>query len=166
MTRHVQPPSRADTTIIPVGSLAGSSAKPARTAASLGRLLILLCIGLIAALIVGTAFLLFYTRERALADTRRELANTALILAQQTNRSFQAIQLVEDSIVAHVRVQGITSAQEFNAKMAKFDVHEMLRDKISGLPFVGNVSVFTTDGILVNFAREWPIPPFGHFRSA
>jgi hypothetical protein len=53
----------------------------------------------IAAIAVCTAAMVDSFRDRVLADIERELKNTALILAEQIDRSFQAI----DSVVVKVR---------------------------------------------------------------
>lgn len=141
------------------GSSAGSS-----------RLLILGCATLIVLIGLGTAFFVANMRQRALADNERELRNVALILAEQTDRTFQAVKLVETSLEELVRSLGITTPDEFNTRMSTFDIHQMLRDKISGLPFVETISLASSEGRLVNFGRGWPIPSAdlsdrSHFRA-
>ena len=170
MMRHVPPAQmvRSSTNIAGPGRGTPQTAQPATNP---NRRLILLCVMLIGAIIAGTVVLLSYTRKRALIDTQRELANMALILAAQTSRTLEAIDLVEDSVAVHVRALGITSPKEFDARMATSNVHAMLRDKISGLPFVDTLTVIGTDGIMVNTAQEGPIPKTNisdrpHFRTA
>src|SRR5712672_2667696 len=48
-----------------------------------------------AAVIAGSAGMLVDLRDRALAASERELTNTALVLAEQTDRAFQAVELME-----------------------------------------------------------------------
>jgi hypothetical protein len=97
---------------------------------------------LIAAILVVTAFLVGDFRERALADSERELKNTVLTLSEQLDRSFQAIELVHRSVID--RIGGIRSGAEFSARLGGDDVHAMLADKISGLAQVDAISGRTT----------------------
>src|SRR5437870_11969408 len=76
-----------------------ASTIPARARYRLGFGLVLGGLIPIVAIVVGTAALVSEFRDRGLADGEREFKNTALILAGQTDRAFQALQLVEDSIV-------------------------------------------------------------------
>src|SRR3569833_2186346 len=66
---------------------------------------------LVCAILVGTAFLVANFRERALGDSERELKNTVLILSEQLDRSFQAIELVQRSVID--RIGGIRSSADF-----------------------------------------------------
>lgn len=58
------------------------------------RWLILCGVLLIAVITVGTAILVDNFRNRTLLESKRELKNIALILAEQIERSFQALELV------------------------------------------------------------------------
>ncbi|HEX2536998.1 MAG TPA: cache domain-containing protein, partial [Pseudolabrys sp.] len=107
---------------------------------------------LILAILVGTAFLVGNFRERALANSERELKNTVLTLSEQLDRSFQAIELVHRSIID--RIGGIRSSDEFTARLGGDDVHAMLQDKISGLAQVDAIALVNADGIVVNASRD------------
>ena len=97
------------------------------------RYLILCGVTLIAAIVVSTAIMVGHFRDRALADSERELKNTALILAEQFDRSFQAIELVQSSVVEKVQSLGIASSEDFARQMSGQDVNVLLKASISGL---------------------------------
>ena len=59
---------------------------------------------LLGCIIVCTGFLVTSFRERSLTDTERELRNTALIIAEQLDRSFQAIDLVQSNVTTIAEV--------------------------------------------------------------
>ncbi|MGC2594428.1 MAG: hypothetical protein WA425_21175, partial [Xanthobacteraceae bacterium] len=63
------------------------------------RYLILCGMTLIAAIGIGTAIMADNLRDRALRESERELKNTALILAEQLDRSLQAIDMVQSSVI-------------------------------------------------------------------
>ena len=43
--------------------------------------------------------------------------------------------------------------------MASREAHLMLKDAISGLPHIENITITDAQGIIVNSSRFWPIPP-------
>ena len=113
---------------------------------------------LIASIAICTAFMVGNFRNRALADSERELKNTALILSEQIDRSFQALDFVQSSVVQKLESLKITSNDEYMRQMSGWDIHVMLTDKINGLIHVDNVLLFGSDGSLLNFSHGWPIP--------
>jgi diguanylate cyclase (GGDEF)-like protein/PAS domain S-box-containing protein len=113
---------------------------------------------LIAALAVGTGALVSNMRANVLDDSERDLANIALVLTEQTHETFQAVDLVEQSLIDRMRSTGIASSEDLDVRMSGLDAQLMLRDKISGLAHVDNVSLVNANGRLVNFTRSWPVP--------
>jgi hypothetical protein len=89
-------------------------------------------VALITAIAAGTSILLFHFRDRALADSERELSNTALILAEQSDRAFQAVEVVQKSLIEQMRSRGITSSEDFERQMSGGDVHLTLSRVASG----------------------------------
>jgi len=113
---------------------------------------------LVAAVAISTGFILSNLRSRALADSERELGNIALVLAEQTDRAFQALDVVQASLIERMQTLGITSSDDYERRMSSQDVHLMLKDKIASLPHVDAVTMIDAQGKLINFSRYWPIP--------
>jgi diguanylate cyclase (GGDEF)-like protein/PAS domain S-box-containing protein len=150
----VGPAHVADNLATPVGKLTTSSAKSSSPIRSLvfGSLL------LIAAIAVATGFILSNLRSRVIADSERELQNVALVLAEQADRQFQAIELVQIALIERIQSLGTTSSEDFERQMSGRDVHLMLKDKIVGLQHVGALTLINSEGKVINFSRAWPIP--------
>src|SRR5258707_117139 len=55
-------------------------------------------VALLTAITIVTAILVSHFRDHALAATERELGNVALILAEQTDRAFQAVELAQSGL--------------------------------------------------------------------
>jgi diguanylate cyclase (GGDEF)-like protein len=121
-------------------------------------LLVLGCILLAGAVTVTTVLVLSNLRNRAIADSERELQNTALVLAAQTDRAFQAVELVESSVIERMQSLGIVSSEDFERGMSGYDTYMMLKDKLSGLPHIDAVALVNSGGILINYSRGWPAP--------
>jgi diguanylate cyclase (GGDEF)-like protein/PAS domain S-box-containing protein len=113
---------------------------------------------LVAAIVVGIAMATTTFRDRELANSERELKNTALILAEQSDRTIQSLDLVLTSVIERMQSLGISSTEDFVRRMSGQDVQSLLKDKISGLPHIDAVSLFDADGKMVNLSRFWPVP--------
>src|SRR5438270_7245480 len=129
------------------------------TARARATYLLVLCGVLIAFLIAArTAVIVADQRDRALADRERELQNIAFVVAEQTDRTFQSLDLVHTALIGQVQALGITSSSQLEQQMSSEDVYRLLKDKISGLPHVEAIALFSATGKLINFSRFWPIP--------
>ena len=120
------------------------------------RYLVLCGFVLVAGIAAGTAWTVQNSKNRALADSQRELKNTALILSQQLDRSFQAIDLVEKSVAVRVQSLGVVSSQDLLRRMSGQDAALMLKAGISGLEQVDYLQIFNADGDVVSSSLAVP----------
>ena len=112
----------------------------------------------IAAIAIGTAIMVANFRDRALADSERELKNTALILAGQIDRSFQSLELFQVRIVEKLQSLGVASSEDYARHIASKDVHLMIKTSISGMPHIAAITLIDADGNLMDTSRDGPIP--------
>ena len=49
------------------------------------------------------------------------------------------------------------SAEDFERLMSDHDAHPMLKDKVSGWPHIGSITLINAKGKLFNFSRYWPL---------
>ena len=105
------------------------------------------------AVVAGAVVMLVDLRNRALAASERELANTALVLAEQTDRAFQAVELMESGLIESLNARGIASAADYERLMSGHDVHLMLKEKVAGWPHIGSITLINAQGKLFNFSR-------------
>jgi methyl-accepting chemotaxis protein len=113
---------------------------------------------LVAAIVAGSTFILSNLRQRALTDNERELTNLVSVLAEQTDRAVQAVELIQSSLVERMQALGIASAEDYERQMSGYDVHMMLKEKVSGWPHIGSITLINSRGKLFNFSRSWPLP--------
>ena len=139
-------------------SVVGNLATPDKARSRPITSLIVCGIALVAAIVLGTAITISNLRDRALAGRERELQNIALMLADQTDRVFEAAERVQINLIERMQALGIASGEDFEQKMSDFDTHLMLQDKIIGLPHIGTFTLINAQGKLFNFSRFWPIP--------
>src|ERR1700722_9450705 len=116
--------------------------------------------GLPISLILAAAvvWLLVELRQEDIADAGSKIGDLALILVEETDRSFQAAALVQAGLIENIRQQGIDSADDFERDLGSLAVHRNLQDRIAGLPHIAALSLVDRHGVLLNFSRSWPSP--------
>jgi diguanylate cyclase (GGDEF)-like protein len=122
------------------------------------RWLILGGVLLIAAIAVGTTIMVGNFRERALDNSRREMENTVLLLSRHFDQQLEDFGAVQNDLLAFIQSSGIDSAERFRRRMSSADIHSMLSAKLSALSYVGGITIFDADGMLINGSSSWPVP--------
>jgi PAS domain S-box-containing protein len=115
-------------------------------------------IALIAAIAFGTAILVSDFRDRARSDTKRELNNTAYIIAEFCERTFQSVELVQKNVIERMQLQGVASSSDLDRLMSGLDTHLMLKDMVTGVPQLDALVLVNPSGKLVVSSRSWPMP--------
>lgn len=122
------------------------------------RMIVICGIIMVAVVAVATASLLSNLRDRDLAEKARAQENLALVLAEQIDRGFQSIELVQTAVVERMQSLGIESAEELKRQMSGYDTHQRFKDRVSALPHINALVLTDAGGKLINFSRSWPIP--------
>jgi Diguanylate cyclase, GGDEF domain/Cache domain len=113
---------------------------------------------LILVLLAANAAVLVHFRETDLLHAEDQLKTLSLILAEQAERSFESVDLVISSVGQRVTAEGVTDSVSFDQKMAGHDIYLLLREKMSGVPQLNAVNLFSREGEMVNSSRSWPNP--------
>jgi diguanylate cyclase (GGDEF)-like protein/PAS domain S-box-containing protein len=113
---------------------------------------------LIGAVIAATAGLLSNLYNRELVENERRLESLALVLAEQIDRSFQSIELIQTAVIERMQSLGVASVEDLERQMSDYDTHQRLKDQISALPHISAIVLTNPQGKLINFSRSWPIP--------
>src|SRR6185295_3768107 len=93
--------------------------RPIRFLIGCGTLLMIAIVG-------GAVLTAFQMHNRILTDNERELSNTALILAEHSDRALQTVELIHSSIQERIESLGIASRLDFAQRMSEEDMHLML----------------------------------------
>jgi signal transduction histidine kinase/DNA-binding NarL/FixJ family response regulator/HPt (histidine-containing phosphotransfer) domain-containing protein len=113
---------------------------------------------IIAILVAAEAVVVLDMRASTLRTTDANLRNLSTALAEQANRAMEGLDLVLTSVLENLAVQAVTDGAGLRQRMSGQEVHQMLRDRITGLPYINAVTLIDPAGRLVNFSRSWPIP--------
>src|SRR5882757_6314925 len=123
------------------------------------RWLPLVGVGLIAIIAAAAAVAAWDLRGDAIEDYQRNTANLGVVLAEQTSRALQAVDLVVQETRDRVLSADIETPEQFRRLMSGEDTHHFLVERLKNLPQAEALILVGADGRLVNFSRAWPIPP-------
>lgn len=152
--RHRRQPAPGDAACVADDSPNGKIAWLSRPV----QLIIICGILLIGAVMAATGALLLDLRDRDLAESERRLNGLGLVLAEQIDRNFQSIEVIQTAVIERMRSLGIASAEDLERQMSGYDTHQRFRDRISALPHISALVLTDARGKLINFSRSWPIP--------
>ncbi|GAC1339076.1 MAG: EAL domain-containing protein [Beijerinckiaceae bacterium] len=123
------------------------------------RWLILCGVLLIAGIAIGTAIMVNNFRQRAIANSERELENTVLLLARHFDQQFDELSRIQKRIIEQIDPAVMNSRGDFDRAMSARDIHLLLRSNIGALSYVSGLNLFNSRGKLINSSGAWPPPP-------
>jgi len=97
-------------------------------------------------------------REDAIDSYRKDINNLGVVLAEQTARTLQAVDLVMQEAREKVLNSGVNRPEDMKRLMGNEWVHQYLQNQIKSLPQADAIILVDADGKMVNFSRYWPIP--------
>lgn len=130
-----------------------------------------------AALLVGAgmlvAVLVWQLRSDALEESQRDVANLGVVLAEQTARSVEAVDVVLRDFQDDIGKYDLSTMNDFRRVLGSLAVNKELKQRALRLPQVDAMTVVDASGHLVNSSRRWPVPDldlthrdfFQHFRT-
>ncbi len=115
---------------------------------------------------------IWWLRADAIESASKEAANLAIVLAEQTNRSVQSIDLLLDEVQEHLKQVGVTTPDAFRRVLQGKDTYALLTERLSHLSNATLVALIDDNGRLVSSTNKWPLPPtdlsdhenFRHFK--
>lgn len=122
------------------------------------RRLTLAGIILVAIIVAAAGVATWLSHEEALASYRREVRNLGIVLAEQTARSMQAVDLVLQELQAKVAAEGIRTPDELKLLMGTEEAHRLLVDRLANLPQADLIALLDVEGKVINGSRFWPAP--------
>ncbi|UPG73995.1 ATP-binding protein [Roseomonas gilardii subsp. gilardii] len=111
------------------------------------------------AILAGAVLAATHLRTSALTTAKSNLAALDTLLAEQSDRALQSVELVVNGVAEDLQDGRLRSAEEFNARATAPEVFGMLVARISGIPQLDAVTIIARDGRLLNFSRYQPVPP-------
>jgi len=118
----------------------------------------ILIIGLVAIAIIfaATAWMILQLRARELKNATRELTTLDLILVEDSERAFQAVDLVLRNMQDRFLTENITNDEDLRNLHGTKDASDRLASRTAGISQIEAVEIFDADGRLINSSRTFP----------
>jgi diguanylate cyclase (GGDEF)-like protein len=112
---------------------------------------------LVTTIMCAAVWLIWSQRASDLADSQREAIGIAQVLAEQTSRTLQPVDLMLRA--TRDRLMSTDSQpQDSLTTWASVTTHGWLVEQLKGVPQAEGLAVISADGRVVNFSRQFPAP--------
>ena len=108
---------------------------------------------LIIATMLGCAAAIWDLRQQAIDQQRIAITNLSIVLAEQTNRYLQVVDLVLQEIQSHVAFGHVHGSDEAFRWFGTDTAHAFLRDRLTGLPQANAFALLRPDGHMFATSR-------------
>ncbi|MGC2782190.1 MAG: EAL domain-containing protein [Bradyrhizobium sp.] len=113
---------------------------------------------LIVAIVVGTIVMANGFRDRAIGNNERELENTVLLLSRHFAQQFEDAETAVADVIRRMNLADIATPEAFRTRMSSSAVREMLQSQVSGLSYLGDLTIVDAAGRFINWSGAGPTP--------
>jgi len=108
--------------------------------------------------IIAAGLAIWDLREDRITDEMKDTQSLGVVLAEQTARTFQAVDLVVQETQAMVLAGGVQKPDEFRLRTGTEGAHNFLVDLLKNLPQADALALIDDAGRVTNFSWSWPAP--------
>jgi diguanylate cyclase (GGDEF)-like protein len=112
-----------------------------------------------AAIGATSGFAIWHNRGSALEEHRREMRSMGVVLAEQTSRYAQLIDLTVQDVQSRIATLNIANSADFQRQLEIQGIHDYLAERLKNVPQADAIVVIDGNGQEVNGSRVWPIVP-------
>jgi hypothetical protein len=114
---------------------------------------------LVIGVIVGmNALVLGNLREEVLRNVETNLTRRSHTLAEQADRAIQSVDLILANLVDHIERLKIADSAVFRSQLASEQGHELLHERLAGLPQLEKLVFVGSDGDIISTSSRGPPP--------
>src|SRR5258708_21682060 len=117
------------------------------------RAIVLVGVVVIACVLAIAAGFILHLRAAAFDNSQREMRHLAVVLAEQTARAMQSVELVLASVEESLKRR---DAAHWDGRA----VHLMLADKSAGVPHIKQIAIVDAQGAAITSSRFYPAKRF------
>src|ERR1017187_4017377 len=125
---------------------------------SRSRFLVAFAAGLLGAAVLAIGLTVWWLRADAIDDATKDSDHLAIVLAEQTNRAVQSIDLVLDEIQGRLENLGARTQDNFGHLQTDKTTYYSLTDSLSHLSQAAFISLIDKNGRVVVTTQKWPTP--------
>ena len=122
------------------------------------RSLICMTVSLIGLGVLAIGITLWGLRSDAITDAKTDAGNIASVLAEQTSRSVQSIDIVMTELQEQIAQRGGSTPEQREQFLKSEITHRLLKERLDRLSQADVIAIVNKDGQLTNASRSWPTP--------
>ena len=122
------------------------------------RILVMVAAGLLGTAVLAIGLTIWWLRSDAISDESRDALNLATVLAEQTTRSVQSIDLTLDEVQEQIKRIGVTTPDTFRRLLQGEDTYNLLTERLSHLSNATLIALIDNNGRLISSTNQWPLP--------
>jgi len=135
--------------------------------------LVVIAAGLLVAAVLAIGLTVWWLRSDAVDDAIKDSDHLAIVLAEQTNRAVQSIDLVLEGIQGRLENLGAKTQDNFGHLQQDKTTYNSLTDSLSHLSQAALIALIDKNGRVVITTQKWPTPTidltnrdyFQHFKD-
>src|SRR4029079_12850461 len=91
-------------------------------------------------------------------NSERELQNTVRLLTRHFDEQFEDSGAIAADVISRLQISGFASEKDFRERITSPAAHEILRSKTGVLSYLGDISIFDSNGDMLSWSRPLPAP--------
>ncbi len=95
-------------------------------------------------------------RGKTFRDVSEEMSTLGFVLAEQTSRYLQVVDLLLQETRTHAQQLQIRTPEQFRLALGNEETHRFLHERMVNLPQANALAIVDADGRLLNSSRDWP----------
>ena len=111
-------------------------------------------------LILASGIGIWLLRQGAITETENDNHRLGVVLAEQTARTLQSVDLVLQDLVGQIAGLGVHDRQSLHVLLGGKEVRDSLRQRLSDLPQANALAVLDSAGYFVNQSRSQALPDY------
>jgi diguanylate cyclase (GGDEF)-like protein len=122
-----------------------------------GRAIVLLSTLVVAVIAATAGFTILHGRQSALEEHQHEMNSMGIVLAEQTSRYVQVIDLILREVQLRIATLNVTSPADFDHQLGAEEVHNYLAEHLKNVPQADAIVLIDANGRTLNWSRAWPV---------
>jgi diguanylate cyclase (GGDEF)-like protein len=122
-----------------------------------GHAIALLSAVVVSAISAMAGFTIWHSRQSALEEFQRDLQSMGVVLAEQTTRYVQIIDLIVHEVQVQAAGLDLETPAEFDRRLGTHEVQAYLAERAQTVPQADAVTLIGADGTILNSSRPGPV---------
>ena len=118
----------------------------------------------IVAIAATSGLTIWDNRQAALDEHQNEMKSMGVVLAEQTSRYVQVIDLTLRDVQSRIAQLNVTTPADFQGKLGTQQIHSYLAERLANVPQADAIVLNDASGLVVNWSRGWPAMRGGFIR--